>query len=49
MQFPKVNKLRFIFAPSINLIPLLLVAAARSLPAKSIKLNLLNFIWKSTP
>ena len=49
MQFPKVNKLLLIFAPSINLIPLLLVAEALSLPARSIRLNLLNLISTSIP
>ena len=49
MQFPKVNKLLLILAPSINLIPLFWVAEALSLPAKSIKLNLLYLTSKSIP
>ena len=39
IQLPKVNKDLLILAPSNNLIPLFFVTLARSLPAKSIKLN----------
>jgi hypothetical protein len=35
MTFPRANKLRFIFAPSIYRIPLFSDKAALSLPAKS--------------
>lgn len=39
MQFPSASKDQFIFAPSINLIPLLFVFDALSEPARSINDN----------
>ena len=44
IQFPKTNNDLLILPPSISLIPLLPVILARSLPAKSIKLNFPNLI-----
>lgn len=43
MQFPRASKDLLMLAPSINLFPRLLVAAARSEPARSIKLSLATF------
>lgn len=39
IQFPRESKDQLIFAPSINLWPQFYVAAAHSLPARSIKFN----------
>lgn len=49
IQFPSANKLLLIFAPSTNLIPLLLVLDARSEPAKSISDSLAMLISALMP
>jgi len=49
IQFPKHNKLLLILAPSLSLMPLLLVFDALSEPAKSTKDNLAIFISSSIP
>lgn len=49
MQLPKASNDRLMFAPSTNLIPLLLVFDARSDPARSIKLNFAIFISAVAP
>ena len=49
MQLPRASRLLLMFAPSMSLIPRLLVLEARSLPARSIKESLAMLISAFIP